>query len=212
LEFSKSAMNVKEQKRWFDSLKNKLEQSYIHHKEPWKQSGFSGPEDRWVKCRKPIANCIETSGTFLDIGCANGYLLECILKWTRERNLNIIPFGLDLSEKLIDLAKERLPEYSENFFIGNAWEWNNPMRFDYVRTEIVYVPECLGKQYIERITNLYLKKNGILLVTEYRSRREDINKPWIDKKFSDWGFKSAGRLSGFYDNKELTRVLVLHKE
>ena len=211
MEIFKSTMNSEERKRWFDSLKNKLEQLYIHHKEPWKQSGFSGPEDRWVKCRKLIADCIETSGTFLDIGCANGYLLECILKWTRERNLDIIPFGLDLSEKLIDLAKKRLPEYNGNFFIGNAWEWNNPMRFDYVRTEIVYVPECLGKQYIERIISLYLKKNGILLVTEYRSRREDVNKPWIDKMLCDWGFKSAGQLSGFYDNKELTRVLVLHK-
>ena len=209
---SQSVMNVKEQKKWFDSLKNKLEQIYIPHKEPWKQSGFSGPEGRWVKCRKPIADCIEESGTFLDIGCANGYLLECILKWTEERNLNIIPFGLDLSEKLVVLAKERLPEYKGNFFIGNAWEWNNPMRFDYVRTEIVYVPECLQKQYIERIISLYLKKNGILLVTEYRSRRDDINKPWIDKMLCDWGFNINKQVSGFYGNKELTRVWVLSKE
>ncbi|UCH42549.1 MAG: hypothetical protein JSW16_06995, partial [Dehalococcoidales bacterium] len=125
-------MNETQQQQWFLSLQKELEEAYLQHDEPWKQSGFSGPEERWVKCRKPIADCIEKSGSFLDIGCANGYLLECIIKWTAERNLSITPYGLDLSEKLTELAKQRLPEYRQNIFTGNGWLWDNPVRFDYV--------------------------------------------------------------------------------
>lgn len=107
--------------QWFDSLKQELESAYIRHEEPWKQSGFSGPEERWIKCRKPIADCIEESGSFLDIGCANGYLLECILRWTAERGISVIPYGIDLSEKLVKLAKKRLPEYSKNLYTGTGY-------------------------------------------------------------------------------------------
>lgn len=205
-------MNLKEEKKWFDSLKDELEESYIRHNEPWKQSGFLISKDAWVKCRKPIADCIEESGTFLDIGCANGYLLECILKWIGEKGIKIIPYGLDLSRRLIDLAKKRLPQYKANLYIGNGWNWASPIQFDYVRTEAVYVPECLQKSYIERIINLYLKERGKLLVAEYRSRKDDPKKPWVDKTLKDWGFKVTKEVSGFYDNKELTRVVVLRKQ
>ncbi len=197
--------------RWFSSFKKELEEAYLQHEEPWKQSGFSGPEERWIAYRKPIADCVEESGSFLDIGCANGYLLECILRWTGERDLSIIPYGLDLSEKLVELAKNRLPGYKDNFYKGNGWLWNNPIRFDYVRTEIVYVPEYLQKQYIERIINEYLVQRGKLLVTEYRLRQDPISKPWIDRMLKDWGLNISKQTSGYYDNKELTRVFVITK-
>ena len=204
-------MDEIELQKWFSSLKKELEEAYLQHEEPWKQSGFSGPEERWTKCRKPIADCVEESGSFVDIGCANGYLLECILKWTGERGLNIVPYGLDLSEKLIELAKERLPQYPENFYTGNGWLWDNPIRYDYVRTEIVYVPEHLQRQYIESIIDRYLVEGGKLLVTEYRSRRDTVNRPWIDGMLRDWGLNIAKQVSGYFDNRELTRVLVIAK-
>src|SRR5512142_118049 len=81
---------------WFENVKNTLETAYLSHTEPWRQSGMSGPEERWISLRKPVADCIDRSGTFLDIGCANGYLLECILRWTAERGLQVDPFGRDI--------------------------------------------------------------------------------------------------------------------
>jgi SAM-dependent methyltransferase len=204
-------MDITAQQHWFSSLRNELEEAYLQYDEPWKQSGFSGPEERWVKCRKPIADCIEKSGSFLDIGCANGYLLECILKWTAARNISINPYGLDLSEKLVALARQRLPKYQQNFYVGNGWLWKNPVRFDYVRTEIVYVPEELHKRYIKRIMDDYLADKGTLLLTEYRSRKDPANKPWIDQTIKSWGLKIVKKASGFFDNKELTRVLAIVK-
>ena len=100
-------MDEKELRRWFTSLKDELETAYVRNEQPWEQSGYYGSEEHWTAARKPVADCIDTSGTFLDIGCANGYLLECILKWTSERNLEVIPFGIDISEKLIDIDVKR---------------------------------------------------------------------------------------------------------
>ena len=204
-------MNEAQQQQWFASLKQELEDAYLQHDEPWKQSGFAGPEERWVACRKPIADCIEKPGSFLDIGCANGYLLECILKWTAARNINIIPYGLDLSEKLTELARQRLSQYKQNIFTGNGWTWKNPVKFDYVRTEIGYVPEKLQMQYIERIINTYLKHNGNLLLTEYRSSKTPAEEPWLDRTLEQWGLKVTKQVSGFYNNKEPTRVMVIIK-
>ena len=204
-------MDETQQQQWFLSLQKELEEAYLQHDEPWKQSGFSGPEERWVKCRKPIADCIEASGSFLDIGCANGYLLECIVKWTAERNLNITPYGLDLSERLTGLAKQRLPEYQQNIYADNGWLWDNPIRFDYVRTEVVYVPDHLQRQYIERTIDSYLADEGKLLLTEYRSRKDPTSEPWIDQTLKKWGLNVTKQVSGFYDNKELTRVVVIMK-
>jgi hypothetical protein len=197
---------------WFDSLKRELERAYLQHGEPWKQSGFSGPEDRWIKCRRPIVDCIEKSGTFLDIGSANGYLLECLLKWAGEKGVTIVPFGLDLSEQLVRLAKARLPEYSKNFYVGNALIWKSPTRFDYVRTELVYVPEYLQKRFVSNIIDHFLADHGKLLVTEYRPSGNYIDRPWIDKKLEDWGFQIDRRVSGFCDGQEMTRVCVIAKE
>jgi SAM-dependent methyltransferase len=204
-------MDETRQKKWFSSLKSELEEAYLQNEEPWKQSGFSGPEDRWIKCRKPIADCVDKSGSFLDIGCANGYLVECILRWTAERNINIIPYGLDLSEKLIEMARQRLPEYKQNFYTGNGWLWNNPIRFHYVRTEIVYVPEQLRRRYIERIIDTYLTDEGRLLLAEYRNSRDPVDLPWLEQTLTKWGLKAEHQASGFDNNKELTRVWVIKK-
>ena len=201
-------MNKGELARWFSSIKETLETAYIQHDEPWKQSGFSGPEDRWVRVRKPIADCVDRSGTFLDIGCANGYLLECVLKWTSDRGISIVPYGLDISEKLVGLAKARLPEFIDNIYVGNAWDWKNPRRFDYVRTELVYVPEHLQKAYVQRIIDECLEDGGRLLACEYRNSKDPAGRPWIDETLVGWGFRVARTVSGFDGGKELTRVVV----
>jgi SAM-dependent methyltransferase len=160
-------VNQKELSQWFINIKDTLEQAYINHDEPWRQSGMSGPEERWISLRKPVANCIDKSGSFLDIGCANGYLLECCLKWTSERGISIEPYGLDISEKLIGLAKNRLTGYADNFFVGNAMTWLPPKRFDFVRTELVYVPAEYEKRYVEFILENHLNQGGKLLVANY---------------------------------------------
>jgi SAM-dependent methyltransferase len=152
---------------WFTNIRDVLETAYLTHDEPWKQSGMSGPAERWTALRKPIADCIDHSGSFLDIGCANGYLLECCLAWAAERDISIEPYGVDLSPRLIALAQQRLPQFADHLVVANAFEWLPPQRFDYVRTELVYVPAAYEQQYIKYLLTHYLKPDGRLLVANY---------------------------------------------
>ena len=204
-------MSQTQLKKWFSSLKEELETAYLKNEKPWERSGFYISENAWVACRKPIADCVEKSGSFLDIGCANGYLLECVLRWTAEKGLVAIPYGIDLSEKLVNLAKKRLPKYSENFCTGNGFFWKNPVKFDYIRTELVYVPDDYRQQYLGRIIALYLTEDGKLLVTQYRNRKESVETPWFDRILRGWGFNITGKISGYLDNEELTRVFIIEK-
>ena len=87
-----------------------LEKSYLAENDPIRQCGFGGGPIRWRAEREPILDAITTDGDFLDVGCANGYLIECLMNWGRERGLSLTPFGLDWSEKLVDLAKARFPQ------------------------------------------------------------------------------------------------------
>ena len=167
-------MDHKALSQWFDNTRRVLETAYLSHEEPWRQSGMSGPADRWCSLRKPVADCIDRSGSFLDIGCASGYLLECCVKWTSERGSTLDPFGLDISEKLIALARKKLPQWADRFQVGNAYEWQPPKRFDFVRTELVYVPSEQERQYVLHLLANYLNPGGKLMVANYA---EDMPNP-----------------------------------
>jgi SAM-dependent methyltransferase len=196
-------------RKWFTDLQQELESAYLATETPWQQSGFSGPIERWVACRRPIADCMKDPGAFLDIGCANGYLLECVLAWAGEKGVQINPWGLDLSEQLVDLAKERLPSHQERLFVGNALFWNPPRLFDYVRTELCYVPGDYQSYYLERLLHEYVTPGGKLLVTEYRSRNQSTSEPWIDNRLRELGYIVESTVSGFWQNQELTRVAII---
>jgi SAM-dependent methyltransferase len=160
-------MDAAELQAWFERVRDVLESAYLSHEEPWRQSGMSGPEERWIALRKPVADCIDRTGSFLDIGCANGYLLECCLRWAAERGIAIDPYGLDISARLVDLARRRLPRYADHFFVGNAYTWLPGQRFDFVRTELVYVPAEYERQYLDHLLANYLLPGGRLLVANY---------------------------------------------
>jgi hypothetical protein len=81
-----------------------LPEAYLRHTDPIRQSGFGGGAERWRLEREPILEGIDRSGSLLDIGCANGYLLECLVSWGRERHVELEPYGLDISQDLISLG------------------------------------------------------------------------------------------------------------
>src|SRR5215472_1576889 len=76
-----------------------LEAAYLSSDDPLRQSGFGGGPARWRAERSPILDAIGGSGTLLDVGCANGYLLESLVSWGSERGLALTPFGVDRSAR-----------------------------------------------------------------------------------------------------------------
>jgi SAM-dependent methyltransferase len=149
-----------------------LEESYLKHDDPMLQSGFGGGPLRWRSERSPILDAVYADGDFLDVGCANGYLLECLLGWGMERGFNLIPHGVDIGPGLIEIAKSRLPQFAENFHVGNGWEWSPPRLYRYVYTVHDCVPVDYLPAYVRRLLNDVVEPGGRLIVGAYGSRSQ----------------------------------------
>lgn len=154
----------------FLSELRELEASYLQRSDPIEQSGFHGGVERWRAEREPILEAITTDGELLDIGCANGYLLECLVAWGRERGVSLTPYGLDLGPRLIDLARRRQPGFADHFFVGNAWDWVPPQRFHYVYTLLDAVPQDYLAAHLHQLLALVVADGGRLIAGDYGSR------------------------------------------
>ncbi|MGB2875705.1 MAG: class I SAM-dependent methyltransferase [Gaiellaceae bacterium] len=157
--------------QWFAGMASIFEAAYLRGGNPRAQSGFGGDEARWETARRPVADAIDSDGTFLDIGSANGHLLERIVAWSSHR---IEPFGLELVPALAELARRRLPQWADRFFVGNALTWEPPRRFDFVRTELVYVPPQRRRVFLERLLGRIVEPGGRLIVCGYGSPRSGL--------------------------------------
>ena len=72
-----------------------LEGSYLRETDPIRQSGFGGGPERWRTERALVLDAVPDDGDFLDVGCANGYLLECLVQWGDEQHVRLTPYGVD---------------------------------------------------------------------------------------------------------------------
>ena len=61
---------------WYAGVRAVLESSYLASDDPYAQSGMRADAARWERGRRPITDAINRGGTFLDVGCANGLLME----------------------------------------------------------------------------------------------------------------------------------------
>jgi len=178
-----------------------LERAYLEARDPRGGSGFRGDVTRWERARRPIVSAIDRNGTFLDVGCANGLLMECITAWTAEEGLEIEPYGLDLIESVAALARHRLPHWKDRIFAGNVMNWRPPFRFDFVRTELEYAPPPHRKEMVERVLRKYLRPGGRLIVCSYGSSRRPAPKAEpVGEILRSWGYAIAGKAEGVDTN------------
>ncbi len=147
-----------------------LEESYLRESDPIRQSGFGGGPARWRAEREPLLDAIDADGDLLDTCCANGYLLECLVEWGRERGIAITPHGLDLGARLVELARKRLPLHAANLHVGNTWEWEPPRRYRYVYALTDCVPVEYLPALVTRLLGRIVEPGGRLILGAYGSR------------------------------------------
>ena len=112
---------------------SEFEQAYLRTDDPRAQSGFHGSAERWEAARRPIVEALDADGTFLDVCCANGLLMESVAAWSAGE---IEPYGLDFAPGLVEVARARLPKWADRIWVGDAASWEPPFRFDFVHTRI----------------------------------------------------------------------------
>jgi hypothetical protein len=112
---------------------SEFEQAYLETDDPRGQSGFHGSAERWEAARRPIVEALDRAGAFLDVGCANGLLMESIAAWSQ---FQIEPYGVDFAPRLVGLARRRSPHWADRIWVGDARIWQPPFRFDFVHARI----------------------------------------------------------------------------
>ena len=172
-----------------------LERAYLTEENPIRQSGFGGGEDRWREERILILDAVDSDGDFLDIGCANGYLLQCLCEWAGEKGIALTPFGVDQGSGLVELARRRLPRYASHFWVGNAWSWTPPRKFRYVYSLCDWVPDEFLEEYVGSLLKDYVEKNGRLIIGAYGSFSKRLPARNVGNDLKEFGLPIAGTAS-----------------
>ena len=192
---------------WHRQISEVITLAYLAADTPWGQSGKSGDEGGWTYARSLICDAIEKDGSFLDVGCANGFLMECVKRWAAERGCpHVEPHGLDISPELADLARSRLPAWAGRIHTGNVMTWPPPQRFDFVRTGLEYVPARRRRELVQRILDDLVAEDGRLIIGTYHG--ESAGPDSLEQELSAWGFDVAGHTSRPHrDDRLCYRVL-----
>jgi SAM-dependent methyltransferase len=89
----------------------------------------------WRRRRLFIAAEIVGPGTFIDLGCANGFLLRCLLKWSGQA---LVPYGIDIDGNAVAGCRELFPRHDGHFARMDVRDFavrtpaGFPGRYDYV--------------------------------------------------------------------------------
>jgi SAM-dependent methyltransferase len=187
------SMLTEEERYFFEQEQALHEGKYLAGTNARQQSGFGRDERDWERYRRVVTAPIDRHGTFLDVGCANGLLMESVVRWAAEDGYSIEPNGVDISSKLAEIARTRLPRWKDRIFVGNALFWTAPFRFDFVRTEMVYVPSHLRRRYAERLLAEVVAPGGCLIACSYGSSRpQGARAESLVDEFRGWGLSVTG--------------------
>ena len=118
------------------------------------------------------------------------------MAWAAEREITLIPHGVDIGASLIALAKVRLPHSAQNFHIANVFAWNPPQRYRYVYTLFDCVPSDHFQAYVRGLLARCVAPGGRLIVGAYGSRSRMLPPVEVHRLLEGSGLTVAGEASG----------------
>jgi 2-polyprenyl-3-methyl-5-hydroxy-6-metoxy-1,4-benzoquinol methylase len=177
---------------YFEVARSAMAEYYLADpSNPYQQSGRSSGAERWEETRRCFVQALHRNGDFMDVGCANGLLLETLIAWAAEAGYVLRPHGVDFIPELVELARKRLPDHQNSFTIANAFDWIPPRQYDFVRTNLEYVPLTDWTEFVRR-QYAAVAPSGRLIVCHYRN----VDEPYIDPGVTveRAGFTVGGRI------------------
>ena len=176
---------------WHEAMANLIKPNYLSATNPYAQAGHSGNAATWEASRGFIAEALDRSGTFLDVGCASGVLMESVRRWGKQKNLQIEPYGLDIVPELAELARNRLPQWKDRIWVGNIRTWV-PVgeRFDFALIRPEYVPLTRRVDLVRHMLEQVIRADGRLIVFV---GAEEADTRRVEQSLTDHGFTVHGR-------------------
>ncbi|MBA3782304.1 MAG: class I SAM-dependent methyltransferase [Nocardioides sp.] len=181
---------------WHRLTTAQIEAAYLDADTPQGGSGHSGDDQRWERARRLMLDAVTGPGTFLDIGCANGLLMESVAAWS---DGDLEPYGVDISVALAALARRRCPQWADRIWTANADGFDPGRRFTYVRTGLDYVPASRAPSYVARLLRL-VEPGGRLVVGVFNEERDEDR---LAGQVATWGFEVAGSTSREHRHPDL---------
>ncbi|HEX4420810.1 MAG TPA: class I SAM-dependent methyltransferase [Kofleriaceae bacterium] len=175
---------------WHAVVAARIVPAYLGAATPEGGSGHSGTAGDWDYSRGVVAGALDRPGRFLDVGCANGLLMESVARWGAARGLAIEPHGLDIAPELAALARNRYPVWADRITAGNALGYHPAQRFAYVRTGLEYVPPPRRPALIAWLLAEVVAPGGRLIIGKYN---EELEPRATELDLVGWGFAVAGR-------------------
>ena len=159
---------------WYELNNTYFTKLYLSYDNPRAQSGHGGSAQHYAFSHLPIVDAFYKDGTFMDVGCANGHLMEMVHKWASALGFDVQVYGVDISEGLLGLSKSRLPHWSDHLFLGNAFYWRPEHKFDYVHIGGVgQVPEDDERALFDHLMEHYVADGGRLILGPYWQHEGD---------------------------------------
>jgi len=131
---------------------------------------------------KPLLNYIRKKDKVLDLGCGNGRLYQIL----KENQVDYT--GLDISEELIYIAKNKYPE--ADFIVGDIKKLSfSDSSFDIIFSVASFHHLPDEKSRIEALREMkrVLKKDGKILMTNW-----NLLGDWAEEKIKKGDFSSVG--------------------
>lgn len=151
-------------------------------------AGHPGSPAEWEEANRLLVGALHKSGSFLDVGCANGLLMESLAAWAQQAGRRIDPHGLEMSPELVQVARSRLPHWAGRIHAGNVLHWEPPQRYTFVRTCLDYVPRTRRAELVQRILDDFLEPGGRLLLGVLDQERTNA----VAAQIQAWGFYFGG--------------------
>jgi len=130
---------------------------------------FSITRNRIWEETKPLFDLIEKGDKVLDLGCGNGRYFKVI------KEKGALYFGTDISEKLLEIARNRYPEADFQKIDGLSLPYPDGF-FDkvYAIAVLHHIPSFLLRLKFLKEVKRVIKDNGVLVLTIWRPRKREL--------------------------------------
>lgn len=166
----------------FEKLRTALEGSHV--------TGQAAGYNYWYEHRYPIVQAINRSGSILDIGSANGFLLRSLVEWSSHK---LLPYGIEPDEALLEKSRIMFPKFADHFAnvslhkLDQARRLGLPNQFDFVYWCVWDDFNFSDKKFSGWLESAYdaVKKGGRLILGFYDGNLSIIDRKidWLDRNF-----------------------------